>query len=127
MRILRNDIGATALEFAVVFPIILMFTLGVIQIACLIWMDNLLHYSVDVAARCYVTGRKTAPCDSSGDMINTATSIVGSFATAFGDAPTFSINTACQGSGGSGLTVTYTARFALYPLPKNKSTTMSAS
>jgi Flp pilus assembly protein TadG len=132
MRTLRNDSGASALEFALVFPVILMLTLGIVQIACLIWIDNLLHYSVDVAARCYVVHKTTAPCDTSSNAWQMAQDIftesAGTFTSVFGKPPTFVSNQFC--SGGTGVSVSYTATaiwFFPFPLPeKNPVTTMTA-
>lgn len=47
----RGERGVTAVEFALVAPVFLMFVLGVIDIGRLFWAKNLLQYGVGEAAR----------------------------------------------------------------------------
>jgi Flp pilus assembly protein TadG len=77
MNIIRNNRGATAVEFALVALPVLGFIIGIIQFGWVVWVDNLLHISVDTASRCGAIGSTTSPCDGSGtaNMISTAKTI----------------------------------------------------
>lgn len=44
--------GTVALEFAIVFPILLLLTLGLIEFARIVWEQTTLDYAVQQAARC---------------------------------------------------------------------------
>src|SRR5215510_6180562 len=95
-KLFQNRGGGTAVEFALVAPAIIFFIFGIMQTAYIVWIDNLLHYSVDVAARCGAIGSATYPCNGA-DMQSTANALF-----APGSA-TFATND-CSGSG---LTGTY--------------------
>src|ERR1700757_1402348 len=62
MKFLKNDRGATAVEFALVILPVLLFIFGIMQTAYVLWIDNLLHVSVDTAARCAAVNSTTLPC-----------------------------------------------------------------
>jgi Flp pilus assembly protein TadG len=96
MKLIRNDSGATALEFALVAPVFFTFIIGILQFGYVLWIDNLLHYSVDVAARCSAVGSITPPCSNPPNMIDTANAV---FGTAHSPAPIFIANPSCGGSG----------------------------
>jgi Flp pilus assembly protein TadG len=69
-RILREDGGATAVEFAIVFPVFFLLLVAILEFARLVWTVNSLQYAVAQGAR-YVTmspGGNSKPttgtCDS---------------------------------------------------------------
>jgi len=102
VKFLKNTRGTTAVEFALVALPVLWFILGIVQTAWVLWIDNVLHISVDVAARCgAVPTSTTLPCYS-GDMTKTANLVFGPLSGA-----TFSNNSSCSNDGGAGLTGTY--------------------
>jgi Flp pilus assembly protein TadG len=98
MKFFSNNSGATALEFALVAPVFFTLIIGVLQFGYVIWIDNILHYSVDVAARCGAVGSTTPPCQGSGvaNMQSTANAVFGA---AYTPAPIFIANPSCTGSG----------------------------
>ena len=100
MKFLKNCNGASAVEFALVIWPIALFIFGVVQTAYIVWVDNLLHYSVNAAARCGAIGSTTYPCygGTLGNMQSTANALF-----AIGS-PTLVANASCSGSG---LTGTY--------------------
>jgi len=51
-RILYNDDGAIALEFALVVPVFLLLVLGIFGLALILWTENSIQYAVEQAARC---------------------------------------------------------------------------
>jgi Flp pilus assembly protein TadG len=102
----NNDCGAALAEFAVVAPMYFILVFSVIQTAYAVWIDNLLHYSVDVAARCVSVNSTTDPC--ANPATNTARSIFTSMAGSVAGSPTYTAN--CP-SGLSGYTGTYTFSF----------------
>jgi Flp pilus assembly protein TadG len=103
MNFLKNNRGATAVEFALVALPVLYFILAIMQTAYIVWIVNLLHDSVDTAARCGAVGSTTSPCSGSGlaNMQSTA-NVIFAAANAAGS-PTFPANN-CSGSG---LTMAY--------------------
>jgi Flp pilus assembly protein TadG len=115
MRFLRNNSGATALEFALVFPAFLAFVLGIVHVGYVVWIDNLLHYSVETAARCSAVGSTTYPCAGSGTAnMTTAAENLFQQAIARSNIPsgTFTALSPCSGSGLQG---SYTVGFLLSP------------
>jgi TadE-like protein len=98
-KLLRNNRGSSAVEFALVALPVLTFILGIIQTGWLVWANNLLHLSVDAAARCGAVNSTTSPCKGSSNMIGTANLVFGPLSSA-----TFGNNTSC---GGTGLIGTY--------------------
>jgi Flp pilus assembly pilin Flp len=105
-KLFRNNRGTTAVEFAIVIVPVLLFIVGIIQTACIVWADNLLHIAVDTATRCgAVTTSSTAPCSGSGltNMKNTANAV---FAPFIGTQPNWQLNTNCS-AGSTGLVGTY--------------------
>jgi Flp pilus assembly protein TadG len=103
----RED-GTSVMEFALVAPALFGFVFGIIQTGYVLWIDNLLHYSVDVAARCGAVASTTSPCKGGGfaNMEETANAL---FAMAHASgSPTFDAN--CSATG-SGLTGTYEVSF----------------
>jgi Flp pilus assembly protein TadG len=111
MNLLRNNRGATAVEFALVALPVLLFILGIIQVGYIVWSDNLLHFAVDATARCAAVKSTTTPCNNSpptlGNMQTTANQIFAPLSGA-----TFSLNnTNCSGDNGVGLVGTYNINF----------------
>jgi Flp pilus assembly protein TadG len=129
MKLIKHTGGATAVEFALVFPVFIAFILGMMHVAYVLWIDNVVHYAVDASARCgaiYVSGISTpsypcscpsgtTPCTSTrAAMIQaTATTILGK-AVASVPSATFQTNPSCPGSS-SGLTASYAAGFLVSP------------
>ncbi len=104
MNLFKNNRGATAVEFALVALPVLMLIFGIIQTGYVVWADNLLHISVDAAARCGAVNSATSPClgKTLANMQSTATTVFGPLSGA-----TFSNNATCSADGGSGLIGTY--------------------
>lgn len=48
----NNDSGATAVEFAVVFPAFVTIVLIIIEFGQLLWIMNTINYAVEDSARC---------------------------------------------------------------------------
>jgi hypothetical protein len=106
MTLFRNNRGTAAVEFALVAVPVLLFILGIIQTACILWADNLLNIAVDTATRCgAVTTSSTAPCYGPGlaNMEKTANAVFTPFV---GAPPTWSLNPNCA-AGSTGLLGTY--------------------
>jgi Flp pilus assembly protein TadG len=110
MRFFKSNSGATALEFALVLPAVIAFVVGIIQVGYLLWIDNLLHYSVETAARCGAIGSTTYPC--AGSDMQTAAKNLFQQAVAITNIPsgTFTPLSPCSGSGLQG---SYTVSFLL--------------
>jgi Flp pilus assembly protein TadG len=125
MNLLKNNRGATAVEFALMALPVFTLIFGIMQTAWIVWVDNLLHAAVDTAARCGAVNSTTSPCGGSGstNMINTATVV---FEPVSSSSATFTINSSCGGSGlngsynisigvgGLGVNITVTAK-SCYP------------
>jgi Flp pilus assembly protein TadG len=103
MRLLfKNNRGATAVEFALVMLPVFMFIVGIMQVAWIIWAENLLYVAVDTASRCgAISSSQTPPC-ASGNMITTANAVLAPLSGA-----TWSNNLSCS-AGSTGLTGSYT-------------------
>jgi len=103
MKLFRNNRGAAAVEFALVALPVMLFILGIMQTAWIVWIDNLLQVSVNTAARCGAVNSITLPCTggTTANMITTANKVFGPLSGA-----TFSANgSSC--STGTGLVGTY--------------------
>jgi Flp pilus assembly protein TadG len=107
MNFFENNRGATAVEFALVALPVMAFIIGIIQFGWVVWIDNLLHISVDTASRCGAIGSTTSPCDGYGpvvsggsltNMITTANTVLQPLTGA-----TFTDNTSCSVDAGTGL------------------------
>jgi Flp pilus assembly protein TadG len=108
MRVFKNQRGATAVEFALVAIPVIWFILGIMQTGWIVWIDNLLHTSVDAAARCGAVQSTTSPCYGSGlaNMQKTANLVFGPM-----NGATFSNNSNCSNDAGAGLIGTYSVSF----------------
>jgi hypothetical protein len=105
-NLIRNDRGTAAVEFAVVALPVILFILIIIQTACIVWAENLLHIAVDAATRCgAISTSSTSPCAGSGltNMEKTANAV---FAPFVGAPPNWSLNASCS-AGSTGLVGTY--------------------
>ena len=101
----KNTCGATMVEFALVALPLFMFILGIMQTAWIVWSANLLHMSVDAAARCgAVPTSTTVPCygGTLADMQQTANLVFKPLSGA-----TFSSNATCAADKGAGLVGSY--------------------
>src|SRR5215475_6808 len=100
MSFLKNHRGVAAAEFALVALPVMAFIIGIVQFGWVVWVDNLLHISVDTASRCGAIGSVTSPCDGSGTtaMIATANTVFQPLTGA-----TFTNNSGCSIAAGSGL------------------------
>lgn len=49
--------GTTAVEFAFIAPVLILFVFGVIEIGLMLWTQNDLEYAVDAASRCAVVNK----------------------------------------------------------------------
>ena len=61
---LGQESGATALEFGLVLPILIMMMLGVISMSMLGGAVSGMHYAVEEAARCYAVNKTACPSSS---------------------------------------------------------------
>jgi Flp pilus assembly pilin Flp len=79
-RLVRDRDGATALEFALVAPLILAFTFGIIELGHLFWTIGALNMAVEDAARCVSVSNVPSPpstlCDTQTHMQTYAVSRV---------------------------------------------------
>jgi Flp pilus assembly pilin Flp len=127
MNFFKNIGGAAAVEFALVALPVMAFMMGIIQFGWVMWVDNLLHISVDTASRCGAIGSETSPCDGAGPvnggsiehMITTANTVFQPLTGA-----EFTSNSGCSvnaGSGlaGSGLVGNYPINIGLGPFAMN--------
>src|ERR1700751_3546258 len=105
MRLLKNNCGSTAIEFALMALPVFFLIFGVMQTAWIVWVDNLLHAAVDTAARCGAVNSTTSPCGGSGssNMMNTAKLV---FQPVSNSTAPFTNNTNCSG-GETGLVGSY--------------------
>lgn len=111
MKLLKNNHGATMVEFAIVALPVFVLIFGIMQVGYVLWIDNLLHVSVNDAARCGAVNSSTSPCVGSGsaNMITTANTVFRPMSGA-----TFNNNASCTADGGAGLVGTYRVVFPAY-------------
>jgi Flp pilus assembly protein TadG len=105
MNFFKNNRGAAAVEFGLVALPVLLFILGIIQTGWVLFADNLLHVSVNAAARCAAVKSTTSPCNGGTvpEMISTATTVAAPL-----NGIKFQNNGTCTSDGGAGVTGTYT-------------------
>jgi Flp pilus assembly protein TadG len=108
-KLFKNNCGATAVEFAILALPVFVFILGIMHFAYIVWTDNLLHISVDTAARCGAIQSTTPPCQGSGttQMESTANAVF----FVKGGTLAFINNSSCSADGGAGLIGTYQIKF----------------
>lgn len=61
---LVQESGATAIEFGLVLPVLIMMILGVISFSMLGGAVSGMHYAVEEAARCYAVNKTACPSSS---------------------------------------------------------------
>lgn len=107
-KLIRNNRGSSAVEFALVAVPVMFFIIGIIQTGWLVWTNNLLYVAVDTAARCGAVNSTTPPCagNTNGNMITAAQLVFAPLSGA-----SFSANTA-NCSGGAGLVGSYQVTLA---------------
>lgn len=122
-RLLKDQFGVSAVEFALVLPIFLALTLGAMNFSMLTFLNSRLHYAVDDAARCIAvnlctTANVSTHASANFDFPSTAPSFTGTSST-------------CNVSGGSGgqagYLVTGTATYQLNMVVASLSVPMSAT
>jgi Flp pilus assembly protein TadG len=102
-KLLRNNCGSALVDFALVILPVMVFIIGIVQVAWIIWACNMLQSSVEAAARCGAVQSTTFPCNGS-DMVTAANRVFSPLTGA-----TFSTNSGtCAADGGQGLIGTYT-------------------
>ena len=106
----KNITGASAVEFALVALPVFAFIFGIMQTAWIVWADNVLHVSVDAAARCGAVNSTTSPCAGT-DMVTAANAFFAPLSGA-----TFISNSTCSADGGAGLVGTYKVSILLVSL-----------
>ena len=52
MKLLRNRSGASAIEFSIILPVLLLMSLGLVDAARLVYLQTSLDYQVQYLARC---------------------------------------------------------------------------
>jgi Flp pilus assembly protein TadG len=62
----RSDTGATAVEFAIVAPLLFLVMFGIIELGRAWWTKSSLQYAVERAARYYAVGCASGVCPSDG-------------------------------------------------------------
>jgi Flp pilus assembly protein TadG len=102
-QIWRCNDGATAVEFALLVVPVLTFIFGIMQIAYIVWVDNVLQMAVNTAARCGAVNSMTAPCAGSSE----ASMAAAANAVASPLDASYSTNASCP-AGTIGLVGTYT-------------------
>ena len=98
MKLFKNNRGATVAEFALVALPVLVFMFGIMQTGYIVWIDNLLHVSVDTGARCAAVNSTTSPCNGT-DAITPAKTVFGWNGASFSSSN-------CTADGGTGITGT---------------------
>lgn len=115
---LKDRGGATAVEFAMIAPVLLMFVFGILEFSRAMWVHNALQQTAIAGARCEGISQSsvasTAACNGSS-----VTGYVQSVATGWGitvpaSGITVSANTTCAGATGfSAVTINYTFQTAV--------------
>lgn len=120
VRYLRSGRGATAVEFALIMPSLLMLVLGVFEFGRYLWTVNALQQTVSMTARCVgvlepYTSHASPGCAASGvynsaDAKSFAEQLAGSYGVTLADSNlTISNSATCSGLGAfSQVQLTYT-------------------
>lgn len=90
-RLARASDGATAVEFAIIAPVLLMLLFGIMEGGRALWMQNALNFAVEQAARCASIDQNN--CGTVAQVQSFAASTSGA---SFGSS-TFSVTTAACG------------------------------
>ncbi|MEG8040760.1 TadE/TadG family type IV pilus assembly protein [Sphingomonas sp. LR60] len=117
---IRDERGATVIEFAIVLPLLLMALFGLIEGARLIWMDQALDQAAYSTARCRTIA--SAACDSAAKQVSYAVTRAKANGITVTPANVVIDPAATCGGSTSGLSVTLTVAFSspvgkLLPLP----------
>jgi hypothetical protein len=113
-KVLKSNRGAAAVEFALVALPVFWMILGIMQFGYVLWTDNLLHFSVNTAARCGAVQSTTVPCvgpwpASDGGLANMTQTANAVFRLS---GATYALNSSnCSGDAGYGLVGTYQVKF----------------
>jgi len=99
-RFLRSESGATAVEFVLILPPMILLTLGVINLSVMMYAASALHFAAEDAARCAAVKK-----DICNNPTATATYAVNAY-NGPGPTPTFIQSTTACGNTVSG-SVTY--------------------
>lgn len=111
MSLLRGRDGITAIEFSLVLGPLLTLLMGIIKVGEVVWVQNVLNYSVDEAARCGAVDPTT--CATPGQTQTFAAAAAGS-----GIAATYVASTqACGSSVTASYTVAISAPFLSFSIP----------
>ena len=115
---LRDRGGATAVEFAMIAPVLLLFVFGILEFGRALWVHNALQQTAIAGARCEGIAQSsvgsTAACNGTS-----VTSYVVGVASQWGitvpsSGVTVSANTTCAGAAGfSAVTINYTFQTAV--------------
>ena len=105
--LMKSNRGTAVVEFGLMALPVIVFILGIIQTAWIVWASNLLHVAVDAAARCGAVNSTTRPCfgNSFANMQSTANTVFEPLNTAFVN------NTSCS-VGSVGISGTYNVTIA---------------
>ena len=102
-KFFRDNRGAALVEYALVALPVLLFMIGIMQTAWVVWIDNLMTISVNAAARCGGIKSNISPCPTTSTWSDVAAVEAGMEAAAntmFGiGGATFSANTCTNGVG----------------------------
>src|SRR5436190_22664446 len=79
----RSRSGHSAVEFAFIAPAMLMFILGIAEVARVLWLQNALDYSVVGAARCLSNSPSTCGSATQAQTYAASLSGAGSASSAF--------------------------------------------
>lgn len=109
-RLFKNNRGTSTVEFPIVSLPVFMFIFGLVQTGWVIWADNLLQISVDVAARCGGVGSSTSPCTTTAGTALQNMQAAANMVFLPLSGATFNNNSSC--SEGSGLAGSYTVNIA---------------
>lgn len=75
IRLRRDRRGASAVEFAIILPLLLMLVFGIMEFGRALWTQNALHYSVEQAARCATVD--TTTCGTASQIASYAAGLAG--------------------------------------------------
>src|SRR5207302_7952660 len=99
-KFLRDNRGATLVEYALVALPVLLFIIGIMQTAWVVWIDNLMTISVSTAARCGAMKSNTSPCPTTSNWSDVEAGMEAAANTVFGSGgATFSAITCTNGVG----------------------------
>lgn len=112
--------GTTAVEFALVAPVLILFLFGILKLGLALWYQNALDYSVAEAARCAANSPST--CGNSSQITSYAAATSGAgFASSV-----FAYTAPATGNCGYQVTANYPMSLAIPYLNLNVTLTSSA-